>query len=173
VDTIDHKVHDYLVKISVSHLNEKSAQHQSLYIDTIRDFERIADHAQNLFDFFEHRHDEKTLLSQGAEKDLKTLYDFVGKTLYLTIEAFSSDDRDLANEVMKNEDTIDAMVREYRKKHVFRLHEKPEEGRDDNLYVDILSNVERIGDHCNNIAINTIQESYYPDQDVLKGNITI
>ncbi|MFW6298878.1 MAG: hypothetical protein ACOC14_04270, partial [Bacillota bacterium] len=54
-------------------------------------------------------------------------------------------------------------VREYRKKHVFRLHEAPEKGRDDNLYVDILSNVERIGDHCNNIAINIIQESYYPD----------
>lgn len=171
IDTIDHKVHDYLVKISVSSLDDKSAQSQSLYIDTIRDFERVADHAQNLFDFFEHRHDEKTLLSKGAEQDLKTLYDFVGKTLYLTLQAFNENDRTVAEEVMKNEETIDAMVREYRKKHVFRLHEEVEKGRDDNLYVDILSNVERIGDHCNNIAINIIQESYYPDQDVLKGNL--
>lgn len=171
VDTIDHKVHDYLVKISVSSLDDKSAQLQSLYIDTIRDFERVADHAQNLFDFFEHRHDEKTLLSKGAEQDLKTLYDFVGKTIYLTLEGFNDNDRNLAEEVMKNEETIDSMVREYRKKHVFRMHDEPEKGRDDNLYVDILSNVERIGDHCNNIAINIIQESYYPDQDMLKGNL--
>ena len=171
VDTIDHKVHDYLVTISVSNLDDRSAQAQSLYIDTIRDFERVADHAQNLFDFFEQRHDDKTLLSEGAEKDLKTLYDFVGKTFYLALQAFSENDRTLAREVMKNEEVIDSMVRDYRKKHTFRLHDAQQEGRDDNLYVDILSNVERIGDHCNNIAINIIQESYYPDADVLKGNL--
>jgi phosphate:Na+ symporter len=168
VDTIDHKVHDYLTKISVSSLDDKSAQNQSMYMDTIRDLERIADHAQNLFDFFEHRYDLKQTLNGEAENSLTTLYDYVYNSIQLAFKAFKDDDEDAASKVLEREEIIDKMVRDYRKQHILRINNNAKLGGDENLFVDILSNVERIGDHCQNIAINILQDSYYPDVVLLK-----
>jgi len=168
VDTIDHKVHDYLTKISVSSLDDKSAQNQSMYMDTIRDFERMADHAQNLFDFFEHRYDAKQILSAEAKDSLTTLYEYVHVSLSLTLKAFKNHDENAANQVLEREDIIDKMVRDFRKQHIIRINNNQKIGSEENLFVDILSNVERIGDHCQNIAINILQDSYYPDVVLLK-----
>ncbi len=165
VDTIDQKVHDYLVKVSIADLDKDLAQLQAVYVDAIRDFERIADHCQNLFDFFEHRHEKKMTLTEDAASDLTHLYNIVGETLNITLEAFAERDKLRAEQVLEYEDAIDALVRRYRKRHVQRLGTKEDAGVDDALFVDILSNVERIGDHCTNIVMNVLQDNYYHSLD--------
>jgi len=164
VDTIDQKVHDYLVQLSVVDLTDKSAHDQSSYIDAIRDFERIADHCQNLFDFFEFRYENKKVLSEEAIKDLETLYDYVLETLNLTLETFKFSDKIRAQQVLEHEDMIDVLVKKYRKKHVKRSSTVKEGNIDDDLFVDILSNVERIGDHCQNIVMNILHDHYYLEE---------
>lgn len=164
VDTIDQKVHDYLVLLSVVDLTDKSAHDQSSYIDAIRDFERIADHCQNLFDFFEFRYENKKVLSEEAIKDLETLYDYVLETLNLTLETFKFSDKIRAQQVLEHEDMIDVLVKKYRKKHVKRSSTVKEGNIDDDLFVDILSNVERIGDHCQNIVMNILHDHYYLEE---------
>jgi len=164
LDTIDKKVHDYLVKIAQFGLDNDSSQLQASYVDTIRDFERIGDHCTNIFEFFEHRYDNKFVLSEAAHAELTRLYEVVLETITLTLEAFNSQDKDIAREVMKREDIIDALVIRNRKRHIKRLNDKNSSENIDGFYVDILSNIERIGDHCNNIVINILQDSYYNEE---------
>ena len=164
LDTIDKKVHDYLVRIAQFGLDEDASHLQASYVDTIRDFERIGDHCTNIFEFFEHRYDSKIVLSEEAEKELTRLYEVVLETIQLTLEAFEHQDKDIALKVMEREDIIDRLVIKNRKRHIMRLMDSESSETIDGFYVDILSNVERIGDHCNNVVINIIQESYYNEE---------
>jgi phosphate:Na+ symporter len=99
-------------------------------------------------------------MSREAVEDLTTLYDYTLETLQLTLQAFQTKSKPKSKEVMDHEDQIDIMVRQYRKKHVQRFRNL-EPGIDDDLFVDILSNVERIGDHCQNIVQNVLYDQYY------------
>ena len=161
LDTIDKKAHDYLVKIAQTGLNKKDAQFQAEYVDTIRDFERIGDHCINLYQFFEHRYDNKMVLSPDAGKELAKLYEVIKEAIQYTLEAFENYDLDAAKKVMEREELIDKLVFKYRKRHVMRINNNESSETSDGFYVDILSNLERIGDHCNNIVINITQENYY------------
>lgn len=164
LDTIDKKSHDYLVLIASADLELEDSSKQAEYVDTIRDFERIGDHCTNLLQFFEMRYEDRLIFSKDTEKELKELYEVVTKTLELSLEAFKSGDKDIASEVLKLEDIIDRLVIKNRKRHIFRINDKISSETQDGLYIDILSNIERIGDHCNNIAVNILQDHYYNDE---------
>ena len=164
LDTIDKKVHDYLVKIAQFGLDENNSHLQASYVDTIRDFERIGDHCVNIYEFFEHRYDNKYVLSKGANDELSRLYEVVLETINLTLEAFDKRDKEIAKRVMEREDVIDSLVIRNRKRHIKRINTDESTETVDGFYVDILSNIERIGDHCNNIVINIIQDSYYNEE---------
>lgn len=164
LDTIDKKAHDYLVKISQADLDKEASSNQAAYVDTIRDFERIGDHCTNLLQFFEDRYDDKMKLSEEADKELRKLYEVVQETISLTIEAFETGDKVTAQRVIDHEDVIDRLVIKNRKRHIMRINNNQSSETQDGLYVDILSNIERIGDHCNNIVINIIQEYYYNEE---------
>jgi len=164
LDTIDKKAHDYLVKIAQTGLSQKDAQLQAEYVDTIRDFERMGDHCINLYQFFEHRYDNKMILSPDATKELSKLYNVVVEAISYMLEAFENYDLEAAKKVMEREDLIDRLVLKYRKRHVQRMNNNFSSETSDGFYVDILSNIERIGDHCNNIVTNIIQENYYNEE---------
>lgn len=164
LDTIDKKTHDYLVKIAQVGLDQPSSQLQAEYVDTIRDFERIGDHCTNLFQFFEMRYEDKVTFSQEAEAELRKLYSVVSETMEYAVQAFDTQDKTIAEKVLVREDIIDKLVIKNRKRHIMRINNNDATETQDQLYVDILSNIERIGDHCNNIAINVIQDSYYNEE---------
>jgi len=164
LDTIDKKAHDYLVKISQAGLIGEASQLQAEYVDTIRDFERMGDHCTNILQFFEMRHEDKVELSEEATTELRKLYDVVQQTLAVTLEAFDKNDKTIAQRVVEYENVIDRLVIKNRKRHIRRINNNESTETQDALYVDILSNIERIGDHCNNIAINIIQDSYYNEE---------
>jgi len=164
LDTIDKKAHDYLVKISQADLDETGSSNQAAYVDTIRDFERIGDHCTNLLQFFEERHEQKVEFSIDAEKELRKLYEVVSETMALTLESFEKQDKEVARRVLDREEVIDRLVIKNRKRHIMRINNQQSSETQDYLYVDILSNIERIGDHCSNIVINVIQEYYYNDE---------
>lgn len=161
LDTFDHKIHDYLVKISTNDLTEKESSMQAECVDTIRDLERIGDHCTNLFQFFEQRYESKIQLNDEASLELKVLYFKVQSIITLALNAFDTQDKEIAKQVNHLEDEIDTLVLTYRKRHIKRLNDHTIEESKDSFYVDILSNIERIGDHCNNIAVNVIQDHYY------------
>jgi len=163
IDTMDDKIHNYLVKIGANDLGDKQIQQLAKDIDTITDLERIGDHLTNLFEFFDERYVNKIELFPEPKADLIDLYSLLRKTLNQSIEAYIKKDKELAREVNIREDVLDKLVKKYRKNHITRINDRTCLETEAGFYVDILSNMERIGDHCNNIVINVLSDSYTHD----------
>ena len=151
VDLAEHLTHDYLMKMTESVLQEKESYTQTKYVDVIRDFERIADHAVNFSEFLERYYDEKIVMSNAMHIALQEFFDIISTQINETIEAFENEDKDLAKKVITRETTVDQMEEEYR----LNVHSYITPGQVtslDILYIDIVSNLERISDHTTNIA---------------------
>ncbi|MBU1144518.1 MAG: hypothetical protein KJ971_01500 [Firmicutes bacterium] len=103
------------------------------------------------------------LIYEEAKRDLLDLYDLLRRTLKESLLAFVNKDKDLAREVNVREDVLDKLVKKYRKNHINRINDRACSETEAGYYVDILSNLERIGDHCNNIVINVLSDSYTHD----------
>ena len=163
IDTIDDKVHNYLVKIGASDLDDPQIQELAKDIDTITDLERVGDHLTNLLEFFEERYENKMELSTEAKAELEELYDLLRKTLFESLLSYQNQDKQIAEGVNVREDVIDKLTRRFRKNHINRINDQSCSETEAGYYVDILSNMERIGDHCNNIVINVLSEFYTHD----------
>ncbi len=163
LDDMDDKIHNYLVKIGAQDLVDRQIQQVAKDIDTITDVERIGDHLNNLSEFFEMRHEKKLGFHDKAREELEELFEILRRTLDQAINAYINMDRDLALEVNAREDKLDRMVKKFRKNHINRINDKTCEEFEAGFYVDILSNMERIGDHCNNMAINVLTDDFTHD----------
>ncbi len=163
LDTMDDKIHNYLVKIGANDLENRQIQQLAKDIDTITDLERIGDHLDNILEFFQERHENRMELHEEARRDLLDLFEFLRKTLKDSLNAYVNKDKLIAREVNVREDALDKLVRQYRKKHINRINDRMCSETEAGFYVDILSNLERIGDHCNNMAINILSESFTHD----------
>lgn len=164
IDTIDDKIHNYLVKIGASDLDEPQIQELAKDIDTITDLERIGDHLNNLLDFFEERYENKMELHPVAKEELTELFDILRKSLNQCTDAYLNQNKSLAAEVADREIIVDALVKRDRKNHINRINDQSCSETEAGFYVDILSNLERIGDHCNNIAGNVLFDFYTHDE---------
>ncbi|XMB71615.1 Na/Pi cotransporter family protein [Mycoplasmatota bacterium WC30] len=163
LDTMDDKIHNYLVAIGGKDLLNPQIQLVAKDIDTITDIERIGDHLDNLLEFFEVRHDKKMILHEKAKKELEEIFGLVRESLDQSINAFINMDKELALVVNMREDKIDKLTKKYRKHHIQRINDKTCEETEAGYYADILSNLERIGDHCNNMALNVLNEEFSHD----------
>lgn len=157
IDDLDKRIHDYLIKISQSNITPQESTLLSRDLDTIRDLERIGDHLTNILGFFEERHASKYELSVDAVEDMTHIYDALERMLKDALEAFKNNDKTLARQVSAREDLIDSLEERYRYRHIDRLKSGECTVANADNYVDILANMERIGDHCDNIARNVIQ----------------
>jgi phosphate:Na+ symporter len=164
LDGMDDKIHNYLVKIGANDLENRQIQQLAKDIDTITDLERIGDHLDNILEFFQERHDNKIELHVEARADLLDLYDFLRMTLKDSLQAYVNKDKLLARDVNVREDVLDKKVKQYRKKHVGRIQDRACSETEAGFYVDILSNLERIGDHCNNMVINVLSDDFTHDE---------
>ena len=160
LDDLDNKIHDYLIKITQVGVEKEESNILSKYLDTIKDLERIGDHCSNIIEFFRDRYSENLTLSNEGASDLKNMYDTLDLMVTNSTIAISTGNKDLANIVIENEAKVDLMEEAYRKRHILRLNRGECTISNFDYYVDILSNLERIGDHTDNIASNVIYDDY-------------
>ncbi|MFA7076333.1 MAG: Na/Pi cotransporter family protein [Candidatus Izemoplasmatales bacterium] len=165
LDSMDDKIHNYLVDIGANDLSDNQIQRVAKNIDTITDLERIGDHFDNLFEFFQERKEKKLVMHDKTREELVYLFQIIRSQLEKALNAYFEEDINLAIEITKQEAKLDLLVKEYRRNHINRINDKTCTENDAGFYVDILSNIERIGDHCNNMAINVISKdfSYHTD----------
>lgn len=163
LDGMDDKIHNYLVSIGGQDLINRQIQLVAKDIDTITDIERIGDHLDNLNEFFEVRHEKKMCLHDKAKEELEDLFSILRETLDQSLIAYVNMDKELALKVNQREDTLDMLVKKYRKNHINRINDKTCMETESGFYVDILSNLERIGDHCNNMVINVLTDDFTHD----------
>ena len=159
INYYDYSVHDYLIEFQSPELSQKSKVTQIILLDTIRDFERIADHAVNLSDFYKNRYEMSCPLTGTVLDSLNHYFDLVYGQVQDAINCIKNEDKKLAIRIMEVENEVDELERVYRRNQLINKNEHIDDCNDIH-YVDILSNLERISDHCNNIAQNVIDPHY-------------
>ncbi|WP_211220351.1 Na/Pi cotransporter family protein [Halalkalibacillus halophilus] len=152
INNLDKKITNYLVQVSSSSITDADSATHSAVVDIVRDIERIGDHFENIIELNDYKITNKVHLTDQALDDLNEMFDLTVDTVKEALESFENMDEELARDVMKKEDEIDQMERVYRKKHILRLNEGKCSGTAGIIFVDIISNLERIGDHALNIA---------------------
>ncbi len=160
INNLDRKITDYLVKLSSASLTDNESEEHSSLMDTVRDIERIGDHFENIVELVDYQIRNKVELTDAAETDLEEMFTLTQSTVKEAIEALRTKNKDLANDVRLKEDRIDRMERSLRKKHILRMNEGLCTGQAGIVFVDIISNLERIGDHAVNIAEAVLGEDH-------------
>lgn len=125
----------------------------SFYVNGVGDVERIGDHAENLIELYEYKIEHNLPFSDLATKEFEVMMGLSEKAVRLSVEALDTADDMKAKQVLKLEDEIDAMERDLRKRHIDRLNQGVCNPGSGVIFIDILSNLERVGDHANNIAL--------------------
>lgn len=152
LNSLDRAITNYLVEISSSTLSESESATHTALMDSVRDIERIGDHFENIIELMEYKISNKINLTELAHEDLHEMFDLTILTVQQAVKALEQTDREEALVVLQKEDQIDKMERKFRKKHIIRMNEGLCTGSAGIVFVDIISNLERIGDHAVNIA---------------------
>ncbi|MCE7794259.1 Na/Pi cotransporter family protein [Salipaludibacillus sp. CUR1] len=158
VNNLDRKITDYLVRISTNSLTSADSRLHSMLMGTVRDIERVGDHMENIIELTEYQVTNKVKMSEMAMEDLREMFNLTVDTLNQAVKALEEDDMIAARSVVLKEEQIDKMERQLRKKHILRLNEGKCEGSAGIVFADMVSNLERIGDHSVNIAEAIIGE---------------
>src|SRR5699024_3937637 len=115
------------------------------------DLERIGDHFENIIELVDYKITNKINLTEKAHEDLHEMFDLTILTVQQAVKSLNESNREEALIVLQKEDQIDKMERKFRKKHIIRMNEGECTGSAGIVFVDIISNLERIGDHAVNI----------------------
>ena len=159
VDRYEDKIGTYLMKLNGSELRPEENDRVTEYLHTLSDFERISDHAMNVAQAAQEIHDKKIHFSADGEHELTVLLGAVNEILELTINGFVEDDLDKAYRVEPLEEHIDVLCDELKLRHVERLQTGACSLKVGFVFNDLLTNFERVADHCSNIAIAMIELS--------------
>lgn len=160
INVLDEKTTDYLVALSKQSLSNNDSQVHHALLDSIRDIERIGDHFENLVELINFKANNRVRLSDDAMDELVEMFELTVDTVSLSIQALGQRSEEFANVVIEKEDKIDEMERKLRKRHIHRLNQGVCSGSAGIVFVDIISNLERIGDHAVNIAEAILDDTY-------------
>ena len=143
---------DYLIKLNNQSLNEEQHLLVKNLFYTISDFERVSDHCENLSELAIEKSNRNIIFSKDAENEIKEMLKEVRSSLEHAIKARETGDMTEVRAVIQSEERVDSLEEELRERHIERLSAqtcKPENGV---IFLDALSNLERISDHAHNIA---------------------
>ncbi|MGN1410936.1 MAG: Na/Pi cotransporter family protein [Oscillospiraceae bacterium] len=157
VDAYEDRIGSYLVKLSSKNLSETDSKSISELLHVIGDFERISDHAINIVETSEEMHNKKIEFSNYAYEEMMVLIHAVTDVLNMTEKCFSENDVNLAHQIEPLEEVIDRLRLEMRSRHIQRIKNGKCTMELGFLYTDLLTELERISDHCSNIAVCMIQ----------------
>jgi phosphate:Na+ symporter len=160
INALDRKIHDYLIKIT-PYVDEDQSKVLSKYLDVIRDLERIGDHCENLIEVSEYIYENKGIITEEAWVDLDEMFNTVKLMLQKAIYVIETSDHKTSNELIEIEQSVDRLEKKARKRHTIRVNDGVCTSETGINFVELLSNLERIGDHCCNIAEYTLNEEYY------------
>jgi len=152
VDELEQEISRYLAKASQSSMdNPLSIRHTGL-LHAVNDVERISDHADNIADLVQLAIEDNITFSDEATTGLKEMFELTRQTLETAIRAVREDDLSLVPEIKALEAKIDEMQELLRTAHIKRLKEGNCGTESGIVYLDLIGNLERIGDHAENLA---------------------
>ena len=161
IDFLSHAITNYLVKINQTTLPIEDLKSIGALFHAVNDIERIGDHAENIADAAAQRIETGVGFSKEAQKELGEMLDMVNTILRFSFEMFVKSTEEHAEDIRHLEEAIDEKEKELQQKHIDRLANNectPEAGA---LFSEIVSGLERVGDHATNIAF---ANTYYEQQ---------
>lgn len=160
IDFLNHEISKSLVHANQLELSPEDSVLAGSLFHVVNDLERIGDHAENIAEFAEARIDKDTKYSDEAIMELDHLSGLVYKLLDNALEVFHDNDTEKANtSIPPMENEIDKLEKSLRKRHIKRLKKKQCTARAGTIFIDILSNLERVADHSTNIAYSILEDS--------------
>ena len=160
INSLDKRIHDYLIKLTISKMDDNQSVYLSKYLDIIKDIERIGDRCTNILEFFNDRNKKDMHLSSDGVQDLEQIYGALLQMLDGTVDAIKKWDKVIAEEAVVYEDQIDLLEEVLHERHVHRVNSGLCSFTNTEHYVEILSNIERMGDHLKNILDSIIIKEY-------------
>lgn len=159
INVLEEAITSYLVKLSKCDLSAKESNLVASTFHVVTDIERIGDHVENIADLTLEKVGRKLKYSEDALKEIDYIYDQTIKALDITIDAYANENVDEAGTIYEIERKIDSSQKEFRENHIKRLSQGSCSAYDGAIFMDLLSNFERIGDHATNIA-ESVMEVY-------------
>lgn len=152
INLLETDITNYLVKLSNSELGEAQKTTISAYFHVVNDIERIGDHAENIADWATEITAKGISFSEDAKNELNEIAELCITALDTGIDCFANYDDSKANEVKNLEEQIDILEKDLRSSHIRRLNNGQCSAIAGSIYFDLISNLERVGDHSLNIA---------------------
>lgn len=160
IDKYEDKLGTFMVKLAHEQLNVADSRQISKMLHTINDFERLGDHACNLVKVSREMHDKKVYFSDEAQKELDVLTAALKEILNLTEQAFETSDSAVAARVEPLEQVIDKLISDIKNRHIDRLQKGECTIELGFMLNDLVTNYERVSDHCSNIAVAIIETEH-------------
>lgn len=167
IDKYEDKLGSYLIQLTGKELTPQQNKTVTKYLHAIGDLERIGDHAMNIAEYAKEIEEKGIVFSHEADRELSTLFSAVQEITHDAITAFTTGDLALAYRVEPLEEVIDALCDEMKLHHVDRLQQGICTLHQGFVFNDLLTNFERVSDHCSNLAVATIElesDSFDPHQ---------
>jgi len=157
VDMYEDRIGTYLVKLSGKELSEEDTRKTSKMLHCIGDFERVSDHAVNIMNVAQEINDKKIVFSKEANDELNIMHAAVKEIINIAFDSFLKDDIELAKKVEPLEQVVDTLKAKLKARHIERLRKGGCTTEIGFVFSDLITNYERVADHCSNIAICLIQ----------------
>ncbi len=157
VDRYEDKLGTYLIRINTNELDTRQNENAAKYLHSLSDLERMSDHASNIAELAREIHEKKIVFSKAANHEIEVLTSALGELMNMTVEAFVSDDVGLAYRVEPLEECIDILCDTMKINHIERLKKGECSINVGFVFNDLITNIERVADHCSNIAVAMIE----------------
>jgi phosphate:Na+ symporter len=165
---LDLKITNYLIEISSASLSMKESEEQNKLMKVVKDLEKIGDHFENIIELVEFQIATNVKIPDSVYNNLVEMFQLTIKTVQKAIITFDQNDKEMARLVMENEFLIDKMERQLRKQHIFQMTNGESNPQAGIIYIDIISNLERIADHAVNIANTVLIEQHHIKEMMFK-----
>lgn len=153
VNMLESEIMEYLIKLSNSNVSIAQREQIDGLFSTINDIERVGDHADNIAELAVYKSEKSLTFSENAIQEIEHMSERVFKSIDHSIDSLATGDVSSARKVLEREGEIDMLEKNLRKKHIKRLNAGDCQPGSGVLFLDLISNLERIGDHASNIAL--------------------
>ncbi len=157
-DKYEDKLGTYLVHLSSNNLSENDSHAVSRMLHSLNDLERISDHALNISGTALEIKEKSIVFSDGAKREIGIMLSALTEIINITVDSFINDDFAAASHVEPIEQVIDKLKDELKTRHIDRLQKGECTVQMGFVFSDLLTNIERVSDHCSNIAVYTLQQ---------------
>ena len=157
INILQKSILNYLLSLSKTPLSDDMVEAVDDLFNTVNDIERVGDHSENIAELATIAISENLDLSDESVKEIKHMYDLVFENFSSSLRLIDEKNSFLANEILEREDEVNKIEKSIRVNHIYRLNNRNCGIDSGILYIDLISNLERISDHCANIAKRVIE----------------